>query len=156
MNFTLEWLQSKTEEIAYKYNYPVPIVKLNPKLSICLGRCIPEESVIEYNTRFISRNREEVIIALIKHEVCHLRNHGHGEKFQRAAKDMGIKAHVWMQFSDIVEVGDFYYKCPVCDAIHTSGKKQDYCCGVCTNMRYDIKTKLEFLGTDKELYGNNT
>jgi hypothetical protein len=108
---TLFYLNSTASALATQYGYPIPTcIKTDSLDSFAL--CNAREKKIWFKTRFLTSNKEEVVIALIKHEIAHLLHPGHGPEFEAACKVMGIKKHVWMQFP--VRVKDHPYECPVC------------------------------------------
>jgi len=147
------WLQSKTAEIAMQYGYIVPAINIVSK-SKSFGRCYPSRGEIRFSYDFIQKQSEEAVIALIKHEVCHLKYRLHDARFERACKEMGIKKHTWMQCYVVgVSDNDFWhpYECPVCYKMYYYREKLERgrSCVKCNPEKFDERFKLVYKGDEK-------
>ena len=142
--------------ICNKYGYkPVPI-SLNDRLKAIAGRCIKcfnsDNDYIELSTKFIEVNdwRIDVLTALIKHEIAHLKHPNHGPGFTAECKRMGLPYnHTWKIFDDLKKSDKKYTAvCPSCGHKHQLARKTKNMnresCGHCSNV-YDENKKLVYI-----------
>jgi len=76
------------EELAQKTK-----IELSRKMYFTLGRCWPERPHIAYNLAWVVLNKEnpEAVRELVLHEVCHLGDRTHGDKFAGLCDKFQIK-----------------------------------------------------------------
>lgn len=142
--------------VCNEYGYkPVPI-SLNGRLKAIAGRCIryfnSNKDRIEISKNFIECNdwRIDVLTALIKHEVAHLKHGNHGPEFTRECKRMGLPYnHTWKIFDDLKQSKDKYTAvCPSCGFKHQKSRKSKNMnresCGHCSDV-YDENKKLVYV-----------
>ena len=142
--------------ICNKYGYkPVPI-SLNGRLKAIAGRCKryfnSDNDRIEISKNFIECNdwRIDVLTALIKHEIAHLKHGNHGPEFTRECQRMGLPYnHTWKIFNDLKESDKKYTAvCPACGYKHQLARKTKNMdresCGHCSNV-YDENKKLVYV-----------
>ena len=143
--------------ICNEYGYkPVPI-SLNGRLKVIAGRCIrysygDNRNHIELSKQFIETNdwRIDVLTALIKHEVAHLKHGNHGPEFTAECKRMGVPYnHIWKMFDDLKQSKNKYTAvCPSCGFNHQKSRKSKNMnresCGHCSNI-YDENKKLVYV-----------
>lgn len=143
--------------VCNEYGYkPVPI-SLNGRLKAIAGRCIrysygDNRNHIELSTKFIECNdwRIDVLTALIKHEVAHLKHPNHGYRFTKECQRMGLPYnHTWKIFDDLKESDKKYTAvCPSCGHKHQLARKtktmNKESCGHCSNV-YDETKKLVYI-----------
>ena len=142
--------------VCNEYGYkPVPI-SLNDRLKAIAGRCIryydSDRDHIELSKQFIECNdwRIDVLTALIKHEIAHLKHSNHGPEFTAECKRMGLPYnHTWKIFDDLKESDKKYTAiCPACGHKHQLARKTKTMdiesCGHCSNV-YDEDKKLIYV-----------
>jgi len=143
--------------VCNEYGYkPVPI-SLNGRLKAIAGRCIrysygDNRNHIELSKQFIECNdwRIDVLTALIKHEVAHLKHPNHGYGFTAECRRMGLPYnHTWKIFNDLKQSPKKYTAvCPACGYKHQLAKKTKNMnresCGQCSNV-YDENKKLVYV-----------
>lgn len=142
---SVDWLNSTALEIATRYGYPIPTCKIVPK-DKPWAACNRRTLTIQFSYKFISEQPEEVVIALIKHEICHLKHRNHTDMFEQACKEMGIKKHTWMMFQ-IVPVHHHPYECPNCGKIYWRKEMyvRNHSCYKC-NPNFDKRFILVYKG----------
>ena len=141
--------------ICNEYGYkPVPI-SLNDRINNTIGNCIYHingNKEIEISTKFIECNnwRIDVLTALIKHEIAHLKHPNHGPGFTRECQRMGLPYnHTWKIFDDLKESDKKYTAiCPSCGHKHQLARKTKHMnresCGHCSKV-YDESKKLVYI-----------
>ena len=142
--------------ICNEYGYkPVPI-SLNDGFKVIAGRCIRyfnnDNDRIELSKQFIECNdwRIDVLTALIKHEIAHLKHSNHGPEFTNECRRMGLPYnHTWKIFDDLKQPKDKYTAvCPSCGFEHQRSRMSKNMnresCGHCSNV-YDEDKKLIYV-----------
>lgn len=143
-------LDAMVRDICNTFNYPLPpSVTLNKRMKNCLGRCDCETKEIQLNDYVVRNNPPEVIEALLKHEICHIRHCNHSKSFKIALAIMGSSMHVGEMFPDIKLPYRFTYECPVCHGKFYHDKRVDLACGECTK-EYSRKYKLKMIRRNYE------
>jgi len=95
-------LDAMVLEICDKYNYPLPKrLTLNRRFKTTLGKCT-SGGEIELNEWVVLNNKKEVVVALIKHEICHLRHFNHSKEFKQAIKIMGSAMYIEDLFPNMI------------------------------------------------------
>lgn len=113
--FTEDELLDMAIEICDEYGMPRPSeVRYNSRTSKTFGICWPHGGVIELSYKFCIMNRNEVVIALLKHECAHMRYGGHGDDFAALCHEMGITVHVQDMFDDVNVPAKYISQCPIC------------------------------------------
>ena len=136
-------LQGVADAICDKHGYPHATIEISKRMKRAFGMCYYDRKVIRLNEKFVESNTQEVIVDLIKHEVCHLKHPNHGYGFTRACAEMGTLNHVWKQHPDCVipdqHEWEVYCKCGYTYAFYknTSNACQYTCprCGTPLNWR---------------------
>lgn len=136
VDWTLERINSEAAQFAKENNYPVPKqVVLSDRMSKSWGRAYPYSRIIKLNKRFIELNAEDVVKALLEHEIVHLVLPNHKKGFKREMKKHGHGKHLHKTpgLSPIV-VERFFYECEDCGKTYISGRRLNvkrYRCKVC-------------------------
>jgi predicted SprT family Zn-dependent metalloprotease len=131
--------------ICNRFNYPLPKrLTLSRRLKTSFGRAVCDVKVIEMNEWFVLNNREEIVEAVLKHEICHLRHCNHQKEFEQAVKIMGSSLHVEDLFDDILYPCNYVYKCPHCHAVEMRDRKykKPRSCGTCGGSKFNEKFEL--------------
>ncbi len=147
------WLKFTTEGIANQWGYSAPNIIFNNRISKTLAFYNTRTNTIEFNTRFVQRNKKEVIIALIKHEIAHIKHWGHNTNFTKACCEMGIKTtHIYDSYN-LISVGTYYYQCPKCKLKESFIRQpiyKQYCISCSSDVKY---VYMKYIGMDHEVYG---
>ena len=142
--------------VCNEYGYKSVPISLNDRLKAIAGRCIryydSDRDYIELSKQFIECNdwRIDVLTALIKHEVAHLKHGNHGPEFTAECKRMGLPYnHTWKIFDDLKQSDKKYTAvCPACGHKHQLARKTKNMdresCGHCSNV-YDENKKLVYV-----------
>ena len=143
MNPDLQEIQRLADGICYKYDYPKARIEMSSRLKKCWGLCFIQRKMIRLNKKFIELNSKEIVIDLLKHEICHLKHPNHGGGFVQACAEMGTKNHVWKQHPDTVRIKHkWILYCDACDytyGFHNQTKTEYKCphCGTRLKWRYN-------------------
>jgi len=138
-------------DIANTYNYPCPKkLILSSKLKSTVGRCIKDAGIIELNEWFVLNNRKEIVEALLKHEICHLRHCNHSKGFMQAVKIMGSAMYIEDLFDDIVYPAKYVYKCMGCNGIRFLNQKYKHprSCTACGGKKFNKDFELVLVQGD--------
>ena len=141
--------------VCNEYGYKLVPISLNDRLKAIAGRCIRYSingDYIELSKNFIEVNnwRIDVLTALIKHEIAHLKYPDHGYGFTKECARMGLPYnHTWKIFDDLKESDKKYTAvCPSCGHKHQLARKTKNMnresCGHCSNV-YDEDKKLVYV-----------
>jgi len=139
-------LSDMVKDICNKYNYPMPTsLTLNKRLRTTLGLCRLPEGSIELNDYVVRHNPKKVILALLKHEICHLRHYNHYKDFEVAVTLMGSALNITSMYPNIKLPFKYEYRCPNCHNTFYWDKRRNSSCGYCSPDRYNKKFKLRLV-----------
>lgn len=98
----LKDVKKMAKEICEKYGYPyMKSIKLNYRMKTTLGKC-NTDGEIELNKYVVEHNDEDVVRALLAHEIIHLKHFNHKKEFREEAKRMGTSHYIENIFPDIM------------------------------------------------------
>jgi len=125
-------LMRLAEDICKKYKYPLPTsIRLDGRYKQMLGNCICETREISLNKYVVEHNPIEVIIAILKHEICHFFYCDHGPEFVKAVTVMGSVVSIEQLFPEIKLPGSKIYHCPNCKRRFVGRGKRNFLCTKC-------------------------
>lgn len=134
VNWDSEKITDEATKFAACYGYPLPTkVVLSGRMVKNWGTANPVTRVITLNRRFVELNEADVVLALIRHEVGHLKYPDHGDGFKGTMGKHGYGVHLLESDGVSVTVERVVYKCGNCEKEYLSKKelKGKYRCGVC-------------------------
>ncbi len=101
----LKEIKKMARDICREYDYPYPKnIKLNPRLKVTLGKCTGDGQ-IQFNEFVVLNNTDDVVRALIAHEIIHLKHFNHKKEFREEAKRMGTSYYIEDIFPHIIFPG---------------------------------------------------
>jgi hypothetical protein len=114
------------------------------------GCCYPDQHLIRISSFFKERPLPEVL-ALLLHEMIHIRYRGHGIRFRNELKRIGLAGDVQRQFPHLSEMTHarrrtlrYIYECPQCHTqIRRRRRIKGYCSGCYSRgitSRFRLKT----------------
>jgi hypothetical protein len=113
------------------------------------GMCYRGKKLIRISSYFKLRPLEE-ILALLSHEMIHIRYGGHGQRFHRELKRIGLAGDVQRNFPDLVAWTEslrracrYTYECPRCNFQIKRRKKIHGYCSACYNKGIRAKFRLK-------------
>lgn len=137
MQMTNEALQQLVEEISLKF-FKRPFehqAYFNNRLKSTGGRYHLNDHHLDFNPKLLQMERE-VLIGIIKHELCHYHLHLLGQGFEH--KDQSFKkllAQVGgLRYTPRLQAVKYRYQCQNCGQLYYRQRKmnlQRYCCGKC-------------------------
>ena len=139
---TLTRIKEITIEICDQYGYPYPskiILDKRYKYRMAYTHC--SKRIIRMNSYLVQHNSEEIITALLKHEICHFKFCDHEAEFIAEVRRMGSHERVETLFPLINLPFKYIYRCPVCGQNGYGNTKRDTSCGDCST-EYDERYKL--------------
>ena len=144
VDWNTDKVKSEAVRVAEGHGLPLPKdVTLSNRMVKSWGRTDFVNKIIRLNKRFVEINNEEVVRALLVHEIVHLKFGNHGSEFVREMERLGYGRHVNDRLDILVE--KHFYKCRKCDENFESLKKicvLDHYCGKCEGWLLYIGTKI--------------
>lgn len=146
-----EEIRNMTKEICIKYDYPIPEIQFSNRMCITNGLCYQSAKLIKLNSKFCDLASKEDMENLLKHEIVHLKIHGHGHEFKIACKNMGItgefnKPHSYSKTGQMLnDSAPYWYQCPECKIIskYFRPRRIEYSCGKCDPDKFNEKYLLK-------------
>ena len=129
-------------EICDQYEYPHPskiILDKRYKYRMAYTHC--SKRIIRMNAYLVQHNPEEIIIALLKHEIVHFKYCDHEADFIAEVHRMGSHERVETLFPLINLPFKYIYRCPVCEQNGYGDTRRETSCGDCST-EYDERYKL--------------
>ncbi|MGP4107471.1 SprT family protein [Virgibacillus sp. L01] len=136
-------LYKLVNELSVKY-FDKPfkdIIRYNNRLRTTGGRYLPSKRVIELNPKYSMEMRENEVIGIIKHELCHYHLHiegkgyKHGDRdFKNLLKTTGSPRHCNPLPSSVKKHNKHIYICRNCSRVYKRTRRIDvnkYRCGKC-------------------------
>jgi hypothetical protein len=87
-----EKLQGLVEEVATRYGYKVPVVKLR-KLKYWYGVCYTRDNTVVLDRGIVEANNEEAVSRLVRHELAHFKVRSHSKAFGEELERMGLQVY---------------------------------------------------------------
>ena len=85
--------------------FPMPVIKLNNRLTKTAGRCFMEANVIDLGTKFFNNNYDRMIAEIMVHEIAHqvdynlngvpAGNRWHGKTWQDIMLNYGVEPNTY-------------------------------------------------------------
>jgi len=115
---------------------PAAGVRWSSRMRIA-GTCDSRKRIITLSRVYHTHFPEDVNDTL-KHEMIHLRNHGHDADFRREAERVGATIHC-KEYPGLHPRARFVYICPHCRTLFHRSKRERLYCGVCARNRLDTR-----------------
>jgi len=129
-------------EICQRYEYPLPTeIILDKRYKYCMAKTHCSKRIIRINSYLVLHNPEEIIRAVLAHEIVHFKYCDHEEEFIKEVRHMGSHEKVETLFPLINLPFKYIYRCPVCGRNGYGDTERETSCGECSS-EYDEKYKL--------------
>lgn len=124
MKWSNKRIVDEVRRIAIENGYLVPEVQISDKMIKRFGKTDPISRIVRLNKRFVELNSKDVIVALIIHELVHLRFPNHGRGFKDEMNRLGYEKHI----GSGVKIEKYVYECDRCGEIYDNRKLQNAIC----------------------------
>jgi SprT-like family len=128
---------------------PVFRCEWSSKMITTWGLCYRHKKLIRISSIFKNRPLDE-ILALLGHEMIHIRYGGHGKRFRQELKRIGLEGDVQLHFPDLVKWTESFrrslrytYVCSRCDFQIQRRRKIHGYCASCYEKGIRAKFKLK-------------